>query len=133
MATPAAAPARHRARRPGHHVSPFAPALSIFLGICYGAYTSFLARGGGAATYGQLALALISGLGLAVLVFVLTRFQRVLPRELRAAAYGVLIGGAVGFLHALTGASIYRSCGIGLGVGIGAVLISFYWFYMREQ
>lgn len=136
MATVVTTPGRRKgrhARNAQQRVSPSLLALALLLGIGYGSYTSFIQRGGGAATFGQLYLALISGAGLAVLVFCLMRFQRMLPRELRAGAYGLVIGGSVGFLYSLTGASVLRSSGIGLVIAACAVVVTYYVFYMRDD
>nr|WP_245703640.1 hypothetical protein [Streptomyces lushanensis] len=102
------------------------------LGIVYGAYAAYIARGGGPASYGQLALALVSGALLALLILGLLRVQHSLPREPRAAAWGALVGCAMGFLYSLTGHSVLLSSGIGLALGVGTVIITFYAFYMHE-
>ncbi|MEU3185049.1 hypothetical protein ABZ707_12730 [Streptomyces sp. NPDC006923] len=122
----------HAPTRARRRVSPRPLAMPILLGVIYGAYAQFIARGGGPATYGQLALALISGAAVALLVFALDRFRDVLPRELRAAAYGTLVGGAMGFLYSLTGHSVMLSSAIGLALGIGTVILTFYFFHTRE-
>jgi hypothetical protein len=106
--------------------------VPILLGICFGSYASFLARGGGPASYGQLALALISGVALAVLIFVVNWFRKALPRGPRAGAYGALVGGSVGFLYSLTGHSLLLAGAIGLATGLGTMLSAFYLFYMTD-
>ncbi|MEV0034460.1 hypothetical protein ACFRR7_20680 [Streptomyces sp. NPDC056909] len=113
-------------------LSPHILGIPLLLGIIYGAYAAYIARGGGPATYGQLALALISGALLALLIFGLLRVQHALMREVRAAAWGVLVGGSMGFLYSLTGHSVLLSSGIGLALAAGTVIITFYAFYMRE-
>lgn len=120
-------------RNDHRHISRLAVAVPVLLGIAYGAYASFIARSGGPATYGQLALALISGVGMALLVFGLLRVAPALPRELRAAAWGVLVGGSIGFLYSLTDQSVLRSCAVGFFVAVGTIAATFYAFYMREQ
>ena len=125
----AAIPTRHHHR----HVSPRAVGLPVLLGIIYGAYASALARSGGPASFGQLALALISGIGMALLIFGLLRVSPSLPRELRAGAWGVLVGGSIGFLYSLTDQSVLRSGAIGFFVAVGTIAATFYAFYMREQ
>ncbi|MFI5758683.1 hypothetical protein [Streptomyces sp. NPDC051569] len=139
MAAHAAVPTRQRtasSRRQtspgGRRVSPAAVGVPLVLGIAYGSYAQFIARSGGAASYGQLALALISGAAMALLIFGLHRFQHVLPREPRAAAWGVLVGGSIGFLYSLTGHSVLLSAAIGLGLGVGTVLSVFYVLHTRE-
>lgn len=127
---------RDRRDNPRHdhrHISRLAVAVPVLLGIAYGAYASFIARSGGPASYGQLALALISGVGMALLVFGLLRVAPALPRELRAAAWGVLVGGSIGFLYSLTDQSVLRSCAVGFFVAAGTIAATFYAFYMREQ
>ncbi|MFE3739723.1 hypothetical protein [Streptomyces sp. NPDC059134] len=121
-----------RSGRGGRRVSPLAIGVPLFLGIAYGAYAQAIARSGGPATWGQLALALISGAAFALLLFGLLRVEHSLPRELRAAAWGVLVGGSIGFLYSLTGHSVLLSSGIGLAIGAGTVIATFYRFYTRE-
>ncbi|MFC9652799.1 MULTISPECIES: hypothetical protein [unclassified Streptomyces] len=105
---------------------------SLLLGIAYGAYASYIARGGGPATYGQLALALISGALAALLVLGLVRVQPRLMNEVRAAAWGVLVGGGMGFLYSLTNHSVLLSSGIGLAIGAATVIVVFYRLYTRR-
>ncbi|MFJ2174139.1 hypothetical protein ACIOHE_14645 [Streptomyces sp. NPDC087851] len=121
-----------RSGRSGRHISPLVLGVPLFLGIAYGAYAQAIARSGGPATWGQLALALISGAAFALLLFGLLRVEHSLPRELRAAAWGVLVGGSIGFLYSLTGHSVLLSSGIGLAIGAGTVIATFYRFYTRE-
>ncbi|MFJ5224375.1 hypothetical protein [Streptomyces sp. NPDC088400] len=136
MATHVTTPGRRQARRPHtpprRPPSPLAVRMSLFVGVAYGAYASFIARGGGAASFGQLALALISGVVMAALVLGLVRVQNSLMRELRAGAWGVLVGGSLGFLYSLTGHSVLLSSGIGLAIGAGTVIATFYVYYTRE-
>ncbi|MFE4368555.1 hypothetical protein ACFRMN_09975 [Streptomyces sp. NPDC056835] len=113
-------------------VSPGLVGTSLLLGIAYGAYASYIARGGGPATFGQLALALISGALAALLVFGLVRVQHRLMREVRAAAWGVLVGGGMGFLYSLTNHSVLLSSGIGLAFGAATVIVDFYAVYTHE-
>ncbi|MFE3139208.1 hypothetical protein [Streptomyces scopuliridis] len=133
--------ARHDGARPQgarpqdsgrRRVSPRLVGNSLLLGIAYGAYASYIARGGGPATYGQLALALISGALVALLVFGLVVVQHRLMREVRAAAWGVLVGGGMGFLYSLTNHSVMLSSGIGLAIGAATVFVVFYALYTRE-
>ncbi|MGW6237385.1 hypothetical protein [Streptomyces sp. NPDC055094] len=105
---------------------------SLLLGIAYGVYASYIARGGGPATFGQLALALISGALAALLVFGLVRVQSRLMNEVRAAAWGVLVGGGMGFLYSLTNHSVLLSSGIGLAIGAATVIVVFYALYTRR-
>ncbi|WP_267241692.1 hypothetical protein [Streptomyces sp. PR69] len=125
MAAHAAAPTR---RQHGH----LGWALPLVLGISYGAYAAFIARDGGPGSVGQAVLAVVSGAVLAVLAYLLGRFQASLPRELRALAYGALSAAAIGFLVSLTGSSVLRSAGLGVAVGAGVTVVAFYLFYTHE-
>lgn len=107
-------------------------AVPVTLGILYGVWAPFIQRHGGPLNALQIALGLISGLALAGLVFVLMRLPRTIEPELRAAAFGVVAGMSVGFLHSLTYASVLRSSGIGLAVGGATAIAVFYYFHTRE-
>jgi hypothetical protein len=124
-------PVSRRHARP-RHLSPLLMAVPLVVGISYGSYAAYLQRDGGPATFEQLWLALISGAGIAVLTLLLGRFQHALRRELRAGAYGALVGGALGFLYSLSESSPLRASGMGFGVGLATVLATYYMFYMRE-
>lgn len=116
-----------------HRPSRLAVLLPVLVGVGYGAYAAFIARSGGPATFGQLWLALASGVGMILAVMVMLRFKGALPRELRAAAWGVLAGGAIGFLHSLTDQSVLRSVAVGLAVFVGTALVTHYVFYTHER
>ncbi|MFJ8617589.1 hypothetical protein ACIRD4_17205 [Streptomyces clavifer] len=134
MVTHATMPVRRRSRAParrGH--SALGWALPLTLGVILGFWAFFIRRDGGTTTGGQIWLGVVSGVAFAALCFLLGRTQRALPRELRAAAYGALAGGAVGYLHSLNGSSVLMSSVIGLAVGAGMLLSAFYLFYTREE
>ncbi|WP_222316463.1 hypothetical protein [Streptomyces cavourensis] len=134
MVTHAAMPGRKRAgahARP-RSLSPYAVGVPLALGIVYGFYAAFIRRDGGPSTGGQVVLGLVSGAALAALCFALGRIQRDLRHGLRAVAYGALTACAIGFLVSLTDTSVLRSAGLGLVVGAGVFLATFYLFYSRE-
>ncbi|NYS19430.1 hypothetical protein HFP43_17840 [Streptomyces sp. SJ1-7] len=135
MVTHAAMPGRKRARahaRP-RSLTPYAVAVPLALGIIYGFYAAFIRRDGGPSTGGQVVLGLVSGAAVAALCFVLGRIQRSLPHGVRALAYGALTACAVGFLVSLTDTGVLRSTVLGLVVGVGVFLSTFYFFYSRER
>ncbi|WP_405999621.1 hypothetical protein [Streptomyces sp. NBC_00829] len=123
--------AAHAAVSPGHHVSA-EWAVPVSLGFVYGIYAAFLHHTWGDLNWGDVFYGIVGGLVLAALCFGLGRVQEMLPRELRAAAYGTLTGIAVGFLKSLTGDSILSSAGLGLIFAAAMTLSSFYLFYMHE-
>ncbi|MEU2675348.1 hypothetical protein ABZ638_00450 [Streptomyces sp. NPDC007107] len=138
MATHATMPMRRRtqARTPArqeHRHTPLAWMVPLVLGVILGFWAFFINRDGGATTSGQIWLGVVSGVGFAVLCFLLARFRWSLPRELRAAAFGVLTGGAVGYLSSLNGRSVLMSGFIGLVVGAGMLVTMFYAYYTREE
>ncbi|MFF2775086.1 hypothetical protein ACFVU3_09270 [Streptomyces sp. NPDC058052] len=126
MAAHAAVPAR----RP---VNLHGAVLPAVLGIAYGLYTSTVSRHGGALTWGQLWLGIVSALVLGGGVYALRTYGRALPREARAGAWGVLGGCAVGFIFSLSGASVLSASVLGLIVGVGVGAAMFYLFYTHED
>ncbi|GHF94637.1 hypothetical protein ACFFSH_28210 [Streptomyces filamentosus] len=126
MAAHAAVPARRPARVHG-------AVLPAVTGIAYGLYAATVSRHGGALTWGQFWLGLVSAIVLAGGMYALRTYGRTLPREARAAAWGVLAGGAVGFLYSLSGASVFSSSLVGLFVAAGVGAGAFYLFYTHED
>lgn len=123
----------HGTRAPAQRHSILSWALPVTLGVILGWYATSIVRGGGVLTGGQLALGLISGAVLAVLCFALGRMQKRLPRELRAAAYGALFGGSIGFLYSLSDKSVLASSVLGLLTGAAMLVAAFYVFYTHEN
>ncbi|MFE6227101.1 MULTISPECIES: hypothetical protein [unclassified Streptomyces] len=126
MAAHAAVPARH-------HAIPHGAVLPAVLGIAYGLYAATVSRHGGALTWGQLWLGLVSALLLAGAVYALRTHGRALPREARAVAWGALAGIAVGFLFSLSRASVLSATVLGLAVAAGVGGAAFYLFYTHED
>ncbi|HWU10281.1 MAG TPA: hypothetical protein VN520_28580 [Streptomyces sp.] len=136
MATHATMPTRRRpqARTPAHHGhSALAWAVPLALGVVLGLWAFYITRDGGETTGGQIWLGVVSGAVFAVLCHALVRVRWALPRELRATAFGVLAGGAVGFLSSLNGNSVLTSSAIGLAVAAGMFCLMFYLYYTRED
>ncbi|MFD9290210.1 hypothetical protein ACFWBV_18385 [Streptomyces sp. NPDC060030] len=136
MAAHATMPARRRTRpsTPAHHGhGPLSWAMPLVLGVIVGFWAFFIKRDGGATTDGQIWLGVISGVAFAVLCYALVRARWSLRRELRAAAYGVLTGGTVGFLYSLHGNSVLASGLLGLVLAAGMSCTMFYAYYTRED
>ncbi|WP_329066489.1 hypothetical protein [Streptomyces sp. NBC_01429] len=115
-----------------HRLSPLALGVPLVLGIIYGAYAAAIARDGGPATYGQLALALVSGAALLALLVGLLLVQRSLPREIRAVAWGAVVAAPIGFLMCLSGHSVFSSSGLALFVAACTAAAVFYRLYTKE-
>ncbi|WP_282696349.1 hypothetical protein [Streptomyces sp. CC208A] len=126
MAAHAAVPAR----RSVHLHGAVLPAL---IGIAYGLYAPVISRHGGALTWGQLWLGIISAIAVAGAVYALRTYGHLLPREARGTAWGAVAGGAIGFLYSLSGASILSASVLGLIVGVGVGAAAFYLFYTHED
>ncbi|MFE5793887.1 hypothetical protein ACFQ8C_15105 [Streptomyces sp. NPDC056503] len=126
MAAHAAVPARRSVELHG-------AVLPAVIGILYGLYAATVSRHGGALTWGQLWLGLVSAIVLGGALWALRAYGHTLPREARAVAWGALAGGAVGFLYSLSGASVLSSSGLGLATGIAVGAGMFYLFYTHED
>ena len=107
--------------------------MPLALGVILGFWAFFINRDGGATTGGQIWLGVVSGVVFAALCYALARVRWALPRELRAAAFGVLAGSAVGFLSSLNGKSVLMSGFIGLVIAAGTFCTMFYAYYTREE
>ncbi|MGW0749827.1 hypothetical protein [Streptomyces sp. NPDC002587] len=105
---------------------------ALLLGLVYGVWAAFIKRDTGPVDAGNVFYGILCGALFAACMFGLNRVGPRLMREVHATAYGAFAGIAVGYLHSLTGASVFSSTVIGLfsGVGIGAA--AFYRYYTRE-
>ncbi|MCX4796420.1 MULTISPECIES: hypothetical protein [unclassified Streptomyces] len=135
MATHAAMPTRGRARRRSrtrqHSATTWA--IPVTLGAAYGLYMSFILRNHGASGGRQFWYGLITAVVLAVLCFALGRIQHTLLPLVRGFAYGALTAAAIGLLVGVTGSSVLRSSALGLAVGLGMFITTFYIFYTHER
>ncbi|MER7947508.1 hypothetical protein ABTY59_08990 [Streptomyces sp. NPDC096079] len=125
--------AAHAAVPTGRRISLHGWGAPVTIGVLYGLYAATNARHGGPTTLGQLWLGLASAIVLAVAIYALRHYGHVLPREPRAAAWGALVGIAVGFLYSLAGASVLSSSGLGLMSGAVSGAAAYYLFYTHED
>ncbi|MFJ9680024.1 hypothetical protein ACIRP2_18440 [Streptomyces sp. NPDC101194] len=135
MATHAAMRTHRRTRsgaRSRRH-SARAWAIPATLGAAYGLYASFILRNNGASGGRQFWYGLIGAVVLAALCFGLGRIQHTMLPLVRAVAYGALTAAAIGLLVGLTDSSVLRSSALGLSVGLGMFITTFYIFYTRED
>ncbi|QGV79519.1 hypothetical protein [Streptomyces ficellus] len=136
MAAHVTLPGRHRrtgerATRP--HVHRSGLAVLAVCAVLYGLYAEVVVRhGDGPFTGGQAVLAVVSMVGFGLLWFAFLLFRRALPRELRAAAFGLLVGISVGFLYSLSGNSVLTVAVVSLVVAAGSALAAFYVYYTHE-
>ncbi|MFD3487544.1 hypothetical protein [Streptomyces sp. NPDC058665] len=114
------------------HIPLHTVAIPVTLGIVYGIWAPFIQRRGEPLNALQITLGVVSGLSVALLVFILLRLPKTLATEIRAGAFGVVAGMSLGFLYSLSYASVFRSSGIGLTVGAATAIAAFYYFHTRE-
>ncbi|MEV7835204.1 hypothetical protein AB0P12_31960 [Streptomyces subrutilus] len=129
------APGRHHHRRTtdtAHHPSTSVYARPLLAGLVYGVWAAFIQRQTGPVDAGNVFYGILCGVIFAGIMFALARIGPRLPRELHAAAYGVFLGVAAGYLHSLTNGSVLRSVAVGLAVGAGVGLAAFYRYYTHE-
>jgi Na+(H+)/acetate symporter ActP len=107
--------------------------MPVTLGAAYGLYASFILRNNGASGGRQFWYGLICAVVLAVLCFALGRIQHTMIPLMRAVAYGALTSAAFGLLVGLTDSSVLRSSALGLSIGLGMFITTFYIFYTHEK
>ncbi|MFJ9076532.1 hypothetical protein ACIRO3_14920 [Streptomyces sp. NPDC102278] len=132
-----AAPTVHRRHRGTttdrtHHFGKSAMVRALLAGLVYGVWAAFIKRQMGPVDAGNVFYGILCGALFAGIMFTLGRMGSRLPRELHAAAYGVFVGVALGYLYSLTGDSVLRSAGLGIAVGAATAVTAFYRYYMRE-
>ncbi|GAA2475186.1 hypothetical protein [Streptomyces gobitricini] len=135
MASHVTLPGRHRRTRE-RTARPVSRLSLIVLAVCavlYGLYAEVVVRhGDGPLTAGQVVLAVVSAVVFGALWYAYLRFRRALPREARAAAFGLLFGLSVGFLYSLSGNSVLTVAVVSLVLAVSAGLAAFYVFYTHE-
>ncbi|MDJ0380695.1 hypothetical protein [Streptomyces sp. G-G2] len=128
----AAPSARARYAAELKHTSKAALALPLVLGLIYGVYAAFMKRQMGPVDAGNVFYGILCGALFAACLIALARFGPRLPREARAAAYGIFAALAMGYLYSLTDHTVLLSSGIALAVGAGVAIVAFYRYYTRE-
>ncbi|WP_079428439.1 hypothetical protein [Streptomyces katrae] len=134
-AAPTAPRRYHRptASAQAHDITRGALARPLLAGLVYGVWAAFIKRQMGPVDAGNVFYGILCGVIFAGIMFALARVGPRLKREVHAAAYGVFIGCAVGYLHSLTNQSVLRATVVGLFSGIGVGLVAFYRYYTRED
>ncbi|MER8157258.1 hypothetical protein [Streptomyces sp. NPDC094472] len=129
------APVSHR-HHPRLHL-PLHPSASwgipVVLAVLFGGWVMFVDHNQGSSIPASAVLGVVSAVVVGALCYALGRMTPGLMPEIRAMLYGTLLGCALGFLHAVSGGSVYRSAGIGLGAGLAMMGIAFYIFHAREE
>ncbi|MEU7167431.1 hypothetical protein AB0A70_22765 [Streptomyces morookaense] len=102
-------------------------------GIALGLYAVFISSETGNSAGHAWLVGLVTALVSIAVGHVLLRERHRMVAEVRAAAFGAFFGICMGFLCSLSGGSVLRSTAIGLPLGIGMGLISYYVFYAHEH
>lgn len=109
-------------------------AVPVVLGLVYGYWAAANRRGGGPVTGWNLLFGFLTALAFMVLYAAVRAVARRLGRTPHAALWAAFAGSAVGFLYRQSvAATLLRSCGIGLAVGLSLFLMLFYRYYTREE
>ncbi|GHH38893.1 hypothetical protein [Streptomyces candidus] len=101
-------------------------ALPLFLGLVYGGYAAFMARGTGPLTGANVLFGVLCGLVLAALAYGVGRIGKVLDAGPRAFSYAVVFGSAMGFLHSLADGSVLGSVVLGPALGAAMLVATYY-------
>ncbi|MBI0300851.1 hypothetical protein JBE04_42010 [Streptomyces sp. PRKS01-29] len=132
--SPTALVGRHRHPRLPRSLRPSASwGVPAVLAVLFGGWVMFVAHNQGSTIPTAAVFGVVSAAVLGALCFALGRMTPGLMPEIRAALYGAVLGCALGFLHSVSGGSVYRSAGIGLGAGVMMLAISFYVFHVRAE
>ncbi|MEU2869185.1 hypothetical protein ABZ769_08260 [Streptomyces olivoreticuli] len=115
------------------HASRLPWAVPATGGFMLGLYAVFLSSQNGYSTLGSWLMGIVVALVSAGAGYVLIRERKKMVTEVRAIAYGSLFGVSMGFLYSLSGDSVLRSIEIGLLLGLGMGLASYYLFYWHEH
>ncbi|MEU1674269.1 hypothetical protein ABZ752_19900 [Streptomyces roseifaciens] len=118
---------------PAGHEPRFTWAVPVVGGVALGLFAIFLASNNGYSVAAAVLIGVVAGLIAMAAGYALLHERNTMIAEVRAAAFGALFGGSMGFLHSLSGGTVLRSTGIGLLTGFGMGLASYYVFYWHEH
>ncbi|WP_262700528.1 MULTISPECIES: hypothetical protein [Streptomyces] len=129
------APARHhRHPRLPLQLRPSASwGVPAVLAVLYGGWVMFVAHNQGSTIPTAAVFGVVSAAVVGALCYALGRMTPGLMPEIRAVLYGTVLGCALGFLHSVSGGSVYRASGIGLGAGLVMLGMSFYVFHVWAE
>ncbi|WP_413102924.1 hypothetical protein [Streptomyces sp. Inha503] len=129
------APARHhRHPRLPLQLRPSASwGVPAVLAVLYGGWVMFVAHNQGSTIPTAAVFGVVSAAVVGALCYALGRMTPGLMPEIRAVLYGTVLGCALGFLHSVSGGSVLRASGIGLGAGLVMLGMSFYVFHVRAE
>lgn len=108
-------------------------AIPLVLGLVYGFWAAANRRDAGPITGWNLLFGFLNALVFMVLYVAVRTLARRLRCEAHAALWAAFTGIALGFLYSQSAAAtVLKSCGMGLLVGVALFLMLFYRYYTRE-
>ncbi|QNP71383.1 hypothetical protein IAG44_19390 [Streptomyces roseirectus] len=108
-------------------------ATPVVLGLVYGYWVAANRRSGGPITGWNLLLGFVSALAFAAVYVAVRALAPRLRREAHALLWTAFTGCAFGFVYSQTGATIWRSVMMALGVAAAFFAVLFYRYYTRED
>ncbi|MFI6855559.1 hypothetical protein [Streptomyces sp. NPDC050416] len=108
-------------------------AVPVVLGLVYGYWAAANRRDAGPITGWNLLFGFVTALVFAVLFAAVWEIAPRLRREAHALLWFAFTGCAIGFLYSQTGGSVLKSTGMGVVVGAGVFVTTFYRYYTHED
>ena len=106
----------------------------VLIGLVYGLWALAIQRKGEAANTREIVTSIVAGVVVAVVFYLLRHQARGLMDELRAAAWGVSAGLAVGYLHSLVNTTTVLWSGtLGFFTALGVIPFAYYRFAEVEK
>ncbi|NUU23740.1 MAG: hypothetical protein HOV68_19895 [Streptomycetaceae bacterium] len=108
-------------------------AVPVVLGLVYGYWAAANRRSGGEISGWNLLFGFVTAAAFMILYVGVRALAPHMSRELHAVVWASFTGGTFGFLYSQTGASIIRSCLMGLTIGAVCFVVMFYRYYTHED
>ncbi|WFB07772.1 hypothetical protein LRS74_12470 [Streptomyces sp. LX-29] len=143
MTAPTATPSRPQHHRPHAHMPHVRARISwmapLTIALFFGAWVGYLEHEGanttgpGTAILAPVIHGLIATAVMGAICYAIGRYQGGVQDETAAIWYGSVLGCAVGYLFAISGATVYKSTMMGLGLGAIMGISAFYLFHTRRD
>lgn len=108
-------------------------AVPVVGGLVYGFWAAAINRSGGPITGWNILFGFVSAIVFAAAYVGVRAIAPFLRRELHALLWTAFAGIAFGFIYSQTGASVWRSVMMSLGVAAGVFVVTFYYYYTHED
>lgn len=110
-------------------------AIPLLLGLTYGIYTTFMARGTtpDPLSWSNVGFGVLCGAIVTAVAFLVGKATKTRTPGIRATSFATPFGIAMGFLYSLGGGSILTSVFMGLILGAGMFVSAYYAFYSHSD